>query len=103
MVGAPDDEVALSGPNTWSLRHPAAEAVDSDLPAELMELVTAWPDDIVDLHVAPGFASATWPLAEPAPRVADATRARELLDRLLALRAALDADPGLVRATAQSL
>jgi hypothetical protein len=79
-----------------SLAKPAHEVLGRDVAESLVDMLTRWPSDIVNLRVTDGVAGATL-LVAGTPPVLDAARARELLDMLRNVLAALSPGSGPYR------
>jgi hypothetical protein len=99
-VGAPEHAADLAREITLRMPAPATDVASAVAPPAVLALLAGWPADFVELHLANGVASAAWRLpAAPAsePRAIDAVRARELVDALHAVLAALAPDAGPYR------
>jgi hypothetical protein len=81
--------IALARPNVDVLRPGAAEP--------LVELLTAWPADLIELRVVDGVASASYALPAGDRPAVDAARVRELVEALRAVLGALAQGPGPYR------
>jgi len=79
------------------LPRPTADAVADPSASQLVDLVTRWPDDVVDLRVADGIASALLRLPAGDRPVVDAARVRELVAGLRGVLVALDPGRGPYR------
>ena len=88
LVGA--DVLAIA----FALRRPASGVLETEATEGLVEVLTRWPDDVRDLQVAQGVASARLVLPLDAMPVVDAMRVRELADGLRAVLRALAAARG---------
>ena len=95
--------VSVGDPNTAndelkkvviSLPQPARDVLAANAAERLVDLITRWPGDVVDLEVEKGVASAAYLLSEG---VADAERVRTLVEGLRAVIAALDPGTGPYR------
>lgn len=77
------------------LPRPASDVLGANAAERLVELITRWPEDIVNLEVENGVVSAAMLLPGGEPPVADAARVRELVGNLRAVLGALlpDAAP----------
>ena len=96
LAGAGDPEHASAAARAVKLilARPAADALGStQLGESVVEQLTRWPAEIVDLHVEDGVATAQLPIME----VADAARAKELIHGLVAVLATLDPGAGPYR------
>ncbi|MBL0212330.1 MAG: hypothetical protein IPQ07_00330 [Myxococcales bacterium] len=96
-VGAPDLGSDLVKAVVISLPRPASDVLAANAAERLVELITRWPSDVVDLRVEHGVASASLLLPGGDPPVADATRVRELVEQLCAVLGALDPGAGPYR------
>lgn len=91
------DPAAASGETraiAMSLARPASDALRTTGAERLVELLVGWPNEIVDLVVSDGVVSASLELTDG---VADAARARELVESLRSVLAALDPAAGPYR------
>ncbi|MBA3462492.1 MAG: hypothetical protein H0T46_21195 [Deltaproteobacteria bacterium] len=79
------------------LPRPASDVLAANAAERLVDLITRWPSDIVDLVVENGVASAVYLLRGGDPPVADAERVRTLVEGLRAVLAALDPGTGPYR------
>lgn len=79
------------------LPRPAADALAEPSASQLVGLVTQWPDDVVDLRVTDGIASALLRLSAGESPAVDATRVRELVAGLRGVLVALDPGRGPYR------
>ena len=79
-----------------ALSKPAHEVLGRDVAEPLVDTLTRWPDDIVNLRVDDGVAGATL-LLSGSPPVLDAARARELVEMLRNVLAALSPASGPYR------
>lgn len=77
------------------LASPARDVLGRDVAEALVDTLTRWPNDVVDLRVTDGVAGATLRLADPP--VLDAARARELIEMLRNVLAALSPGSGPYR------
>jgi hypothetical protein len=76
-------------PRRYGEQHRLDDAAE-DPAARLARALAGWPADITDLALADGIARARWPLATADhPPTAEAAHARELVERLCELVAAL--------------
>ena len=77
------------------LPRPASDVLAANAAERLVELITRWPEDVVNLEVENGVVSAALLLPAGEPPVADAARVRELVGNLRAVLGALlpDATP----------
>lgn len=92
-VGDPEAASAELRAIQLDLPRPAADALAVPEASQLVELLARWPDDISDLGVTDGVATAQLRL----PAAADAARARELVAALRAVLTALDPGRGPYR------
>ncbi len=98
-VGNPDDASANARAIALALPHPASDALGAGVAESLVDLLTRWPTDVVDLHVVDGIASARLaiePIEVGTPKL-EVRRVRELVQGLVALLAALDPGAGPYR------
>ncbi len=79
-----------------ALAKPAHDVLGRDVAEALVDTLTRWPADIVNLRVTDGVAGATL-LVAGAPPVLDAARARELIEMLRNVLAALSPGAGPYR------
>jgi hypothetical protein len=79
------------------LPRPASDVLAANAAERLVDLITRWPSDIVDLVVENGVATAVYLLPGGEPPVADAERVRTLVEGLRAVLAALDPGAGPYR------
>ena len=79
------------------LSRPASDVLAANAAERLVDLITRWPSDIVDLVVENGVASAVYLLRGGELPVADAERVRTLVEGLRAVLAALDPGTGPYR------
>lgn len=79
-----------------SLAKPAHDVLGRDVAEALVDTLTRWPSDIVNLRVSDGVAAATL-LVSGSPPVLEATRARELVAMLRAVLVALSPGAGPYR------
>jgi hypothetical protein len=94
-VGGPSHTAAVVRAISLELAAPAAQAATTPGASAIAAVIAGWRDDIVELRIADGVASAAWRL--PADRIVDATRVRELVAGLRAVLAALDPETGPYR------
>ncbi len=71
------------------LPRPASDVLGANAAERLVDLITRWPEDIVNLEVENGVVSAALLLPGGEPPVADAARVRELVGNLRAVLGAL--------------
>ena len=71
------------------LAKPARDILSTSAPERLVELITGWPDDVVDLEIEEGVVSASLRLPGGASPVVDAERVRDLIGSLRAVFGAL--------------
>ncbi|MBK7536159.1 MAG: hypothetical protein IPI49_12485 [Myxococcales bacterium] len=71
------------------LARPARDILATGAPARLVELVTGWPEDIVDLEIVEGVVSSSLLIPGGASPVVDAERVRDLVGRLRVVFGAL--------------
>lgn len=64
------------------LARPARDILATGAPARLVELITGWPEDIVDLEIVEGVVSSSLLIPGGARPVVDAERVRDLVGRL---------------------
>lgn len=98
-AGNPDDASAATRAVTLSLAHPAADVLGANVAEALVDLLTRWPANIMDLHVTDGTASARLaaPVVETGVVAFDAARVRELVLALAAVLSALEPGAGPYR------
>lgn len=96
-VGDPDRASEELKKVVISLPRPASDVLAANAAERLVELITRWPSDIVDLKVEHGVASAAYLLRGGELPVADAERVRTLVMDLRAVIAALDRGTGPYR------
>jgi hypothetical protein len=96
-VGDPDAASAELRQLDISLVRPAADVLRANAAERLVELVTRWPLDLVNLRVRDGVASAELVLPEAARPVIEADRVRELVHALRGVLLALDPGAGPYR------
>jgi hypothetical protein len=82
-VGDPEAASAELRAIRIELPRPAADVLAAPSASQLVELVTRWPEDVVDLRVQDGAASALLRLPVMAPPAAEVAHARELVAALL--------------------
>lgn len=92
-IGAPEELKKV----VIALPRPAADVLAANAAERLVELITRWPSDIVDLRVEKGVASAAYLMRGGDMPVADAERVRTLVESLRAVIAALDPGTGPYR------
>jgi hypothetical protein len=96
-VGDPEAASAELRSIQLALPRPAADVLAAPSASQLVDLVTRWPDDVVELRVADGVASAQLRLPADPPPPADPARARELVAALRGVLIALDPGRGPYR------
>ena len=96
-VGDPDAASADLRSITLSLPRPARDVLGNVGAEKIVDLVTRWSTEIVDLRVVDGVASAALAVPEGAAPAIDATRVRELVEALRAVLVALDPGAGPYR------
>ncbi|CAN5837652.1 hypothetical protein BH11MYX3_BH11MYX3_13110 [soil metagenome] len=96
-VGGPDLGSELLRNVVISLPRPASDVLAANAAERLVELITRWPEDYVELRVENGVASAAYLLPSGDPPVADAARVRTLVENLRAVLGALDPGAGPYR------
>jgi len=94
-AGNPDDASAAARAAQLTLARPATDVLGANVAERLVDQLTRWSPDIIELRVADGVAMAQLRLAEGAP--VDATRVRELVEGLLSVLATLDPGAGPYR------
>lgn len=91
---------ALAGENLravdLSLANPARDVLGRNVAEALVDTLTRWPTDVVNLRVADGVAGATLAVSGTPPTL-DATRARELIEMLRNVLASLAPGAGPYR------
>jgi len=96
-VGDPEAASAELRAIQLALPRPAADVLAAPSASQLVELVTRWPDDVTELRVRDGVASARLQLPVGAPPPVEAARARELVAALRAVLVALEPGRGPYR------
>ncbi|MBA3452488.1 MAG: hypothetical protein H0T42_05255 [Deltaproteobacteria bacterium] len=96
-VGDPDAASADLRAITLSLPRPARDVLGNVGAENIVDLVTRWPAEIIDLRVVDGVASAAFGVPEGTAPVIDAARVRGLVEALRAVLAALDPGAGPYR------
>ncbi len=96
-VGSPELGSELLRKVIISLPRPASDVLAANAAERLVELITRWPEDVVDLEVKNGVASAAYLLPGGDPPSADAARVRTLVESLRAVLGALDPGAGPYR------
>lgn len=94
-VGDPERASAALREVALALPAPALEALSTPAAEPIAGVLTGWREDVIELRVTDGVASAAWQL--PASKVADAGRVHELALGLRAVLAALDPGHGPYR------
>ncbi len=92
-VGDPELASAAARQITLELPRPAGDVLATAASEQLIDQVTTWPVDFVDLRITDGVAAAAWVL----PPAIDAARVRELVLGLRSLLLALDPGAGPYR------
>jgi hypothetical protein len=81
-----------------SLAHPASDVLHAEPAIErLVERVSAWPPELVELRVTDGVASAAYVIPAGDPPVVETSRVRELIEALRGVLVALDPGAGPYR------
>ena len=96
-VGDPEHASLATRAIALSLARPAADVLAVSVPEGLVDQLTQWPPEIVELRVAEGVASASWRLPGGEAPVVEARRVRELVEALRAVLATLDPGAGPYR------
>ena len=96
-VGAPDLVGADVRASAFVLHRPNSDVLATEATEALVELLTRWPDDVRDLQVAQGVASARLVLPPDEVPAVDAARVRTLADGLRAVLRALETAAGPYR------
>jgi len=99
-VGNPDDASANARAVSLALPRPAADVLGANVAEALVDPLTRWPTDVVDLHVTDGTASARLEIARESidgTGKIETRRVRELVQGLIALLGALDPGAGPYR------
>jgi len=96
-VGDPDAAGADLRAITISLPQPARDVLGNVGAEKIVDLVTRWSTEILDLRVIDGVASAAFAVPEGAAPVIDAARVRGLVEQLRAVLVALDPGAGPYR------
>lgn len=96
-VGDPGAAGAELRAHSLYLANPREEILSTKSVESLVELVVAWPADVVELRIQDGVASALWLLPDGKLPVVDATRVRQLVESLRAALTALAPGAGPYR------
>jgi hypothetical protein len=96
-VGDPEAASAELREIAIALPRPASDVLVVIAAERLIDQLTRWPEDLVNLRVADGVASASHVLSSEARPAIDVARVRELVHALRAVLAALDPGGGPYR------
>ena len=96
-VGAPDLAGAEVRASAFMLHRPNSDVLATEATESLVELLTRWPDDVRDLQVTQGVASARLVLPAVEEPAVDAARVRDLAGGLRAVLRALGTATGPYR------
>jgi hypothetical protein len=94
-VGNPEDASAAARAVELSLARPATDVLGANVAEGLVDQLTRWSPDVVELRVANGVAMAKWRMPTGAP--AAAASVRQLVEGLAAVLATLDPGAGPYR------
>jgi hypothetical protein len=99
IAGNPDETSDEVREIKLSLPRPASDILGANVAEQLVDPLSRWPADFVELEVANGSASARWRLPPPgdAPLPLDAGRAKDLIVGLAGVLAALEPGTGPYR------
>jgi hypothetical protein len=98
IAGNPDDAKVEARAIKLSLPRPAGDVLGANIAEALVEPLTRWPADFIDLEVVDGTASARWRfLTGHEPLAIEAARASDLVNGLVTVLAALDPGSGPYR------